>query len=118
MTSSRTPDGQADRYPVCEHDGPAADGPCPHCGTLRLRFSEDRAAELFARIESAVTTGPVRVELDCRDVEFLPSVTLGQLITAQRKAQKVGGKIVFTHLRPDIREVFQITKLDRLFDVE
>lgn len=40
IVSSRTPEGQPGRCPVCGHEapllacGPLADAPCPQCGTL------------------------------------------------------------------------------------
>jgi len=60
----------------------------------------------------------VRLLLDLGEVKFLSSVVLGRLITLWARAKASGGRIVFCNVRPEINEVFQITKLDQLFEIE
>ena len=42
---------------------------------------------------------------------------LGKLITLNRKVQAVRGKLVLCNISKEIREVFEITKLDKLFTI-
>jgi len=66
------------------------------------------------------------VEVDHRDklllnfsnVDFLSSAALGKLITLDRKMKAHGGTLKLTNIRPEIYEVFAITKLNRLFDIK
>jgi anti-sigma B factor antagonist len=65
------------------------------------------------------------VEADSRDklllnfssVDFLSSAALGKLITLDKKVKAHGGALKLSNIRPEIYEVFTITKLDRLFDI-
>jgi anti-sigma B factor antagonist len=51
-------------------------------------------------------------------VEFLSSAALGKLITLDKKVKAHGGKLKLTNIRPEIYEVFAITKLNKLFDIK
>lgn len=65
------------------------------------------------------------VEVDNRDklllnfssVDFLSSAALGKLITLDKKMKAHGGTLKLSNIRPEIYEVFAITKLNRLFDI-
>ena len=50
-------------------------------------------------------------------VDFLSSAALGKLITLDKKVKANGGVLKLSNIRPEIYEVFTITKLDRLFDI-
>ena len=66
------------------------------------------------------------IEVDSRDklllnfsaVDFLSSAALGKLITLDKKMKAHGGTLKLSNIRPDIYEVFAITKLNRLFDIK
>lgn len=58
-----------------------------------------------------------KILLNFSSVEFLGSATLGKLITLEKRVRATGGKLKLSNIRPEILEVFQITKLTRLFDI-
>ncbi len=53
--------------------------------------------------------------LNFGNVEYMSSAALGKLITLNKKVQTAGGRLVLCNIDPQIREVFEITKLDKLF---
>ena len=55
--------------------------------------------------------------LNFEGVEFMSSAALNKLISLNTKVKAVQGKLKLCNLKPDIREVFSITKLDRVFDI-
>jgi anti-sigma B factor antagonist len=55
--------------------------------------------------------------LNFEGVEFLSSAALNKLISLNNKAKQAGGKLRLCNLRAEIKEVFTITKLDRVFDI-
>jgi anti-anti-sigma factor len=59
-----------------------------------------------------------RVILDFRNVKFMSSSMLGKLIQVQKKAGEFKVKLKFCSIDPEIRQVFKITKLDKVFDIE
>jgi len=56
--------------------------------------------------------------LNFSSVDFLSSAALVKLITLDKKVKSHGGVLKLTNIRPEIFEVFTITKLDRLFDIK
>jgi len=58
-----------------------------------------------------------RVLLNLCDVDFLASSALGKLITLQRKIKARGGTLKLSNVRPEIYEVFAITKLNAKFEI-
>jgi len=55
--------------------------------------------------------------LNFSGVDFLSSAALGKLITLDKKVKSNEGQLKLSNIRPEIFEVFQITKLTRLFDI-
>ena len=75
---------------------------------------QDLGSELFSLVEQDKRESLL---LSFENVEFLSSAALGKLITLDRKVKAQGGKLKLTSIRPEIYEVFTITKLDQLFDI-
>ena len=68
--------------------------------------------QLFGLVDES---GRKRLLLNFGNVEYMSSAALGKLITLNKKVQASGGKLVLCNIDPQIREVFEITKLDKLF---
>lgn len=109
MISSRTPEGRPNECPVCGRrlrldpsTVPTADAPCPHCGSLVW----------FAPADAG------RVVVDLSGVTVVDSAALGRLLTLHHRCRQTGGRLTVRGLRPEVREVFRLTKLDRLLEVE
>jgi anti-sigma B factor antagonist len=58
-----------------------------------------------------------RLLLNLCDVDFLASSALGKLITLQRKLKARGGALKLSNVRPEIYEVFAITRLNAKFEI-
>jgi anti-anti-sigma factor len=58
-----------------------------------------------------------RVILDFRNVKFMSSSFLGKLVQVHRKTAEFKVKLKLCSIDPEIRQVFKITKLDKLFDI-
>lgn len=71
--------------------------------------------QLFALIEEDHRQ---KIVLDFSNVEYLSSAALGKLITMDKKVKAAKGKLRLCAIRPDIYEVFAITKLNKLFDMK
>ena len=75
---------------------------------------EELGIELFELIEQEDRK---KLLLNFADVEFLSSAALNKLIILDKKIKSGGGKLKLTDLRPEIHEVFVITRLNQLFDI-
>ena len=71
--------------------------------------------ELFDLVE---VDGCSKILLNFTSVEFLSSAALGKLITLDKKVKGRGGTLKLSNIRPEIYEVFAITKLNKLFDIK
>ena len=71
--------------------------------------------ELFGIIEQEQNG---QLLLNFSAVEFLSSAALGKLITVDKKVKAKGGRLKLCNIRPEIYEVFAITKLNKLFDIK
>jgi len=70
--------------------------------------------QLFGLVDEEHRT---KIVLDFSNVEYLSSAALGKLITMEKKVKVAKGKLRLCCIRPEIYEVFAITKLNRLFKI-
>ena len=75
---------------------------------------QELGSELFALVE---LDNRKTILLDFEGVEFLSSAALGKLITFDRKVKTSKGRLKMCGLAPGILEVFQVTKLNKVFDI-
>jgi anti-anti-sigma factor len=59
-----------------------------------------------------------RLILDFQDVSYLASSGLRVLISAQKKMEQKNGSMTILHVNSDLKEVFEITGLDELLDIQ
>ncbi len=75
---------------------------------------QELGGEMFRLVEEEDRR---KLLLNFSTVDFLSSAALGKLITLDKKVKAHGGQLKLSNIRPEIFEVFQITKLTRLFDI-
>ena len=76
---------------------------------------QELGQELFQLVEQEKRK---KLLLNFSKVDFLSSAALGKLITLDKKVKSQSGKLKFSNIRPEIYEVFAITKLNKLFDIK
>jgi anti-sigma B factor antagonist len=69
-------------------------------------------------LEMLDKTTEERVILDFRNVKFMSSSMLGKLVQVNKKAGEFKVKLKLCSIDPEIRQVFKITKLDKVFDID
>ena len=62
--------------------------------------------------------GRKKIVLDFSIVEYLSSAALGKLITMDKKVKAAKAKLRLCCIRPEIYEVFEITRLNKIFDIK
>jgi anti-sigma B factor antagonist len=58
-----------------------------------------------------------QMHVDLGEVEILTSVALEVLIALRSRLRAAGGQLVLRNLTPGVHEIFQVTRLDQLFDI-
>ena len=84
------------------------------------RITEDRKIDQLAQELYDLVDGKDRRKLlvSLCSVDFLSSAALGKLITLDKKTMARGGLLKLSNVCPDLSQVFSVTRLDRLFDIE
>ena len=72
------------------------------------------AEELMRLVDN---TFKIKLLIDFSNVEYLSSAVLGKLVAIHKKVQEGKGHMKLAAIKPSIREVFKITKLDKVFDI-
>ncbi len=58
------------------------------------------------------------IVLDCTDMEYTSSQGLRMFLMLQKTVSSKAGSMVMTHMRPAIREVFDITGFSKIIQIE
>jgi anti-sigma B factor antagonist len=56
--------------------------------------------------------------IDCANLEYIDSTGLGIFVGTLKKTRQNGGKVIIKNLKDNIRKLFVITGLDRVFEIE
>jgi anti-sigma B factor antagonist len=75
------------------------------------------APELKEALADVVNSGAQGVLVDLSNATFIDSTTLGVLMGAVKRVRPDGGEIVIACDDPNIRKIFEITLLDRVFGI-
>lgn len=75
---------------------------------------EQLGTELLALVQAQ---GKSSLLLNFEGVEFLSSAALNKLISLQKAVKESAGCVRICNVHPQIREVFALTRLDRLFEI-
>src|SRR5947209_20277665 len=71
--------------------------------------------QLFSLVDEL---GRTKLLLNFGNVEYLSSAALGKFITLNKKVNAAGGRLILCNTDPQIYEVFEITKLNKLFNIQ
>lgn len=81
-------------------------------------LDEANIAEIGQTLSSLIDERPnPKLLLDFRNVDHLSSAALGMLINANNKIKQRNGQLRLASIKPQIFEVFVITKLNKLFRI-
>ena len=88
----------------------------PH--PVRLRSLSCNEAEALDRELACVrAAADPSLALDLSAVAFLSSMALTRFVALDQALKAAGGRLSLLNVRPDVRRVFAVTRLDTLFEV-
>lgn len=97
---------------VFEEKGPITLGRVQATSVLDARNVAELGKELLASTERKPET---HILLDFSQVSYLSSAVLNELLKVHRKLQETRGSLRLCSLNQDIKKVFEITNLDKVF---
>jgi anti-sigma B factor antagonist len=77
----------------------------------------NNSPELRKAFDGLITKGEKKVIVDFSAVSYIDSSGLATLIEMFQRLKQKGGKLRFTNMDQKIRNVFEITKLHKLFEI-
>jgi len=91
-------------------------------GVSILRFKGDRldahnSDDLKAKIKEIFEGGAKSVLVDLTEVRFIDSSGLGALVSGFKNAINYKGSLVLTGFQDQVRSMFELTRLNRVFDI-
>ena len=73
--------------------------------------------ELKQKILDELETGPRKVIVDFARTGYIDSSGLGVLVSLAKKMREMGGDLRLANLNDDLQTLFELTKLDTLFQI-
>ena len=73
--------------------------------------------ELKQKVLDAVEGGSRKVLIDFSNTGYIDSSGLGALVSLAKKLREAGGELRLAGLNEDLRTLFELTKLDTLFQI-
>jgi anti-sigma B factor antagonist len=81
------------------------------------RFDAQSAPSVAEWLEHTAATTPGRIVVDLADTPFLDSSALAVLVRAVKRCRMRGGDVRLCGVQPPVRLMFELTRLDRAFDM-
>ena len=75
------------------------------------------APELKQELHRLVGEGATRIVIDMTDTTFIDSTTLGVLLSVVKRVRPEGGSVVLVCPDRNVKRIFEITLLDRVFTI-
>lgn len=85
--------------------------------TLAKDFAIQEAAELREKAYELIGQGHYRFVMDFSHCEFIDSSGLGVLVSIYKRCAEKGGTVRILHMKPQVMKIFQLTRLDKVFDI-
>ncbi len=81
------------------------------------RLDAHNSNELKDTIQKHLDKGDTRLVIDLSQVRFIDSSGLGALLSGYKNANLHQGKMVLAQLQPRVESMFELTRLNRVFDI-
>lgn len=84
---------------------------------LQGRFDAYEAPRVEAWLAKSAAQPPAELVVNLEGVNFLDSTALATLVRGMKNCRQRGGNLRLCCLQPPVRVIFELTRLDRAFDL-
>ncbi|MFZ0418532.1 MAG: STAS domain-containing protein [Candidatus Sulfotelmatobacter sp.] len=84
---------------------------------IQGRITVENSGEMRTALANALRTKPATVSVDLSGVSYMDTSGLATLVEAARIAREQGTRLILGGIHDQPRYFFEITHLDRLFDI-
>ena len=86
----------------------------PQCAEL----DEQHTSDMQQKIQEAAKQAPeLPVILDMSEVHFLPSLSIGALVSLFQDSKQRQQRFILVGLQPEVRQTLAVCRLDKLFEI-
>ncbi|MCX7781072.1 MAG: STAS domain-containing protein [Negativicutes bacterium] len=78
----------------------------------------EEAAILRERLLEYIHSGHRDFVVDMKGVDYIDSSGLGVLVAIQKRALQNGGRVIIKGLQGTVKELFEMTRLTKVFDIQ
>lgn len=78
----------------------------------------EEAAVLRERLLEYIQAGHRDFIVNLNNVDYIDSSGLGVLVAIQKRALQNGGKVIIKGLQGTVKELFEMTRLTKVFDIQ
>jgi anti-sigma B factor antagonist len=82
-----------------------------------FKIREDIPVALHKHLKNQLKMGKKQFLFNLKDVTYLESLGLGELVGCSISISKVGGKLILINVLPKIRLMFKVTGLENVFEI-
>ena len=84
---------------------------------LEGRLDASSAKDIKEKVELLTKENRVKLVIDMEGIDFIDSSGLGSLVSSLRSVNKLGGDIKISALKAQVRAIFELTRLHRIFGI-
>jgi anti-sigma B factor antagonist len=84
---------------------------------LQGRFDARTAPPLKQRLSALVEEGNARIVVNMSAIDFVDSTGLATLVSGMKRCRQSGGDLKLIALQRPVRTIFELTRLDKAFDI-
>jgi anti-sigma B factor antagonist len=84
---------------------------------LEGRLDASSAKDIKEKVNLLAKENRVKIVIDMGGIDFIDSSGLGSLVSSLRSVNKSGGDIKISALQDQVRAIFELTRLHRIFGI-
>ncbi len=84
---------------------------------LRGEIGTETVNQFKEKLDAIVNEGRKRLVMDFQDVSYLNSMGLGVVAATLKKVKKDKGDLKLVNLSPAVQELFELTRLTKVFEI-
>jgi anti-sigma B factor antagonist len=84
---------------------------------LSGRFDAHTASAVNEALQEASSLAPAHIVVNLGGVSFMDSTALATLVQGMKRCRQAGGDLRLCNLQQPVRIIFELTRLDKAFDI-
>jgi anti-sigma B factor antagonist len=81
------------------------------------RLDANNSEELKAELRRLCESGAKDMIIDLKEIHFIDSSGLGALVSGYKNASSLHGSLKLSNLQTQVKSMFELTRLHRVFDI-